>query len=422
MELARLSSIGVVDNLRPIDQVGVLIFDNSFQWAIPIRKAEDRSLMKRLIAGITPDGGTQIAPALSEAYRKIVPVQATFKHVVLLTDGISEEGDSIALSKEAGNQKVTISTVGLGQDVNRAYLEKIAQNAKGKAYFLTDPSGLEQILLRDVMEHTGTSAVEKPLTPQVLKRAEILDGVAIESAPALKGYVRFVSKPSADTILGMEQKDPLFVRWQYGLGRSAVFTSDAKSRWAGDWVAWKGFDRFWSNIFRDLLPHTQPVDASLTFDSASGDLVAEYHLSRHVPEPAKLPEIFVVGPGNFRKPMAVRKVAQGSYRGTVPLGGQRGLFRVRPLEESRAFPEIGFYRQEEELTEYGSDPDLLKRISQFTGGRFEPTPKQVFDSGGRGIPTSLSLWPGLLAAAVALNIGELVNRKWKGLVDFFRRR
>ena len=50
MELARLASIGVVENLRPIDTVGVLIFDNSFQWAVPIRKAEDRSLIKRLIA------------------------------------------------------------------------------------------------------------------------------------------------------------------------------------------------------------------------------------------------------------------------------------------------------------------------------------------------------------------------------------
>src|SRR6202035_2544027 len=126
MELARLAAIGVVDNLRPIDLVGVLIFDNSFSWAVPIRHAEDRTLIKRLISGITPDGGTQIAPALSEAYRKMLPAKATFKHIVLLTDGISEEGDSLDLSKEAAANKVTISTVGLGQDVNRAYLEKVA--------------------------------------------------------------------------------------------------------------------------------------------------------------------------------------------------------------------------------------------------------------------------------------------------------
>ncbi len=66
------------------------------------------------------------------------------------------------LSREALAKRVTISTVGLGQDVNRAYLEKIAQFAGGKSYFLNEPAGLEQILLRDVMEHTGSTAVEKP--------------------------------------------------------------------------------------------------------------------------------------------------------------------------------------------------------------------------------------------------------------------
>ena len=53
MELARLAAIGVVENLRPIDQVGVLIFDNSFQWSVPLRRAEDRASIKRLISGIT---------------------------------------------------------------------------------------------------------------------------------------------------------------------------------------------------------------------------------------------------------------------------------------------------------------------------------------------------------------------------------
>jgi hypothetical protein len=297
----------------------------------------------------------------------------------------------------------------------------VAAFAKGKSYFLTDPSGLEQILLRDVMEHTGTTAIEKPLAPVVLHPAEILDGVGMEKAPPLKGYVRFVAKPSADTVLAMDQKDPLLVRWQFGLGRSAVFTSDAKARWAADWVGWSGFDRFWANLFRDLLPHTQPVEARLDFDSAAGELVAEYHLSRHVPEPARIPDIFVIGPDGLRKPMAVKKVAQGSYRGVFPVGDRRGLFRVRPLEESRAFPEIGCYRGEEEMTEYGNDPELLRQVSRFTGGKFQPAAGEVFDAAGRAIPARMNLWPALLGAAVALNIAELVNRKWKGIREVLGR-
>ena len=411
IELARQSAIGVIENLRPIDSVGVLIFDNSFQWAVPIRRAEDRSMIKRLVSGITPDGGTQIAPALNEAFRKVIPVKATFKHIVLLTDGISEEGDSLDVSKEALLQHVTISTVGLGQDVNRGYLEKVATLAGGKAYFLNEPTGLEQILLKDVMEHTGSTAIEKALRPAVAKKVEILEGVGIETAPALKGYVKFVAKPTADTILTIDEKDPLLSRWQYGLGRSVVFASDAKSRWASDWVTWKGFDKFWTNVFRDLLPHSQQGEAKAEYDSASGELVVDYQLARNVEEPKKLPALFALGPDGFQKPVPVTKLADGRFRGRIGIGTKQGLFRVRPLQDSRAFPEVGFYRPEQELQDYGSNPFLLREIAQFTGGRFNPNPRDVFDSGGRSIPSSLRLWPGLLGLAIALNLAELMLRK-----------
>jgi len=411
IELARQAAIGVIDNLRPIDLVGVLIFDNSFQWAVPIRRAEDRSLIKRLVSGITPDGGTQIAPALSEAYRKILPTKATFKHIVLLTDGISEEGDSLELSKEAAAQHVTISTVGLGQDVNRAYLEKVASFAAGKSYFLNEPAGLEQLLLKDVMEHTGTTAVERTLKPAVVKKVDLLDGVGMENAPALKGYVKFIAKPASDTILSIDQKEPLLVRWQYGLGRAVVFTSDAKSRWASEWVAWKGFDKLWTNIFRDLLPHSQAGEARLEFDSASGDLIVNYRLGRDVEEPAKPPNVFVLGPAGFQHPVPIAKMADRVFRGRVHIGQRQGLFRIRPLEDLRAFPEVGYYRPEQELLDYGSNEFLLREISEFTGGRFKPSPGQVFDSGGRSELSSMRLWPGLLTLAVALNLVELVLRK-----------
>jgi uncharacterized membrane protein len=411
IELARQAAIGVVDNLRPIDEVGVLIFDNSFQWDVPIRHAEDKVLIKRLISGIIPDGGTQIAPALTEAYRKVLPTHATFKHIVLLTDGISEEGDSLDLSKEAAAQHVTISTVGLGQDVNRAYLEKVAAVAGGKSYFLNDPSGLEQIVLKDVMEHTGSTAVEKTLQPFVAKNTEILDGVGIDTAPALKGYVRFISKPTADTILKIDEEDPLLVRWQYGLGRAVVFTSDAKSRWAADWVTWKGFDRLWTNTFRDLLPHAESGEAKAEYDSASGDLVVNYHLGADAEDPAKLPEIFVLGPNGFRHPVPITKLGDKSYRGSIHIGDLQGLFRIRPLDESRAFPEVGYYQPEQELLDYGSNQFLLRSVAQYTGGRFNPAPKQVFDSGGRSQSSTLRLWPMLLGLAIAFNLAELLMRK-----------
>jgi hypothetical protein len=249
-----------------------------------------------------------------------------------------------------------------------------------------------------------------------------LDGVPLQSAPPLRGYVKFIAKPGADTILSVDKKDPLLALWQLGLGRAAVFASDAKSRWAEQWVTWEGFDRFWVNLFRDLLPHTQAGEATLAFDNAAQSLVVDYRLAGHVKAPTKIPDIFALGPGDFRKPVPVQKVAEGAWRGTVPIGNLQGLFRVRPLEESRLFPDTGLYRDEQELQQYGSNEALLRRVAEYTGGRFSPSHAQVFNAGGRSIPGTMSLWPGLLALAVALNLAELIIRKWRGIVDTFRGR
>jgi Ca-activated chloride channel family protein len=293
----------------------------------------------------------------------------------------------------------------------------VAQNADGKSYFLNDPAGLEQLLLRDVEEHTGVTAVEKTITPKIIKQAGILEGVGMETMPSLKGYVRYTARPTSDTILAADREDPLLVRWQYGLGRSSVFTSDAKNRWAANWVQWPGFDKFWANNFRDLLPHAPQSETTADFDRATGELVVEYRLSREVPEPDKVPDIFAIGPGGFQSPLKVAKVTTGHYRGSINIAQTQGLFRVRPLADSRAFPEVGFYRQEDEMQEYGSNTDLLKEIAHSTGGRFNLRPRDVFESAGKSIAVTMELWPGLLALAVLMNLAELVLRKWKGLLE-----
>ncbi len=420
IELSRQAAAGVIDNLRPEDQVGILIFDNSFQWTVPIRKADDKPLLRRLIAGITPDGGTQIPAALTEAFRKISPLTATFKHMVLLTDGISEEGDSMKLAKDAADHKTTISTIGLGQDVNKPFLEKLATIAGGKSYFLVDPSGLEQILLHDVKEHTGTVAIEKPIAVDIKHPSDLLDKIDMTKVPNLQGYVRFDAKPSADEILQADGKDPLLTRWQYGLGRATVFSSDAKTRWSADWVNWAGFDTLWTNIFRDLLPRGTESEANASYDSANQELVVDYHLSSRSAAPDSPPDIFAIGPGDFRKPVQLARISTLDYRARVRIGSTQGLFRIRPLVDSRIFPEVGLYRPEEELTEYGSNTTLLKSVAAATGGRFNPNPDSAFETGGQSIESTARLWPILLGLAILLNLAELIMRKWRGIVETVR--
>ena len=289
MELARLAATGVVENLKAEDRVGILIFDNGYMWDVPIRKADNKNLIKREISGIQADGGTQIAPALNEAYKGIQPVTAAYKHIVLLTDGISEEGNTFALTQAASDNHITISTVGLGQDVNRAYLEKIAKEAGGKSYMLNEPQGLEQIVLKDVQEHTGNTAIEKSIKAEVKHPSDLLDKVDIEHAPDLLGYVRFELKPTADEILvggqGRSAADSVAIR-AGPRGRVCLRRQEPLGRQLG---LRPGFDRLWTNVFRDLLPHGNESEAVARYDGANEELVVDYQTSTHGAEPAGCP-------------------------------------------------------------------------------------------------------------------------------------
>jgi len=186
-------------------------------------------------------------------------------------------------------------------------------------------------------------------------------------------------------------------------------------------VSWKGYDTFWSNVARDLLPHSQTGEATIEDDSANGELVIDYRLAEHAVEPRAIPDIFVFGPDGFQRPMEVRKVGEGAYRGRVAVGDRQGLFRVRPLADSKVFPEVGIYRAVDELREFGNDELLLRRVAEFTGGRFNPKPAEVFDAGGKVIPSTLRLWPGLLGLAILLNLAELILRKWRGVAETLRK-
>ena len=118
--------------------------------------------------------------------------------------------------------------------------------------------------------------------------------------PTLSGYVRFETRPTADEILAGGWTDPLLVRWQYGLGRAAVFSSDAKSRWAANWLDVAGL--------RSPVDEHLPRSAAARERERSGGPLRrrESGTGGRLPsfgararKPAMPPDLYVIGPGRF---------------------------------------------------------------------------------------------------------------------------
>ena len=227
-------------------------------------------------------------------------------------------------------------------------------------------------------------------------------------APPLNGYVRFQARPTSDTILMADRKDPLLVRWQYGLGRAGVFTSDAKNRWAANWVTWPGFDQLWANIFRDLLPHaagrarpppisTAPATNWWSITASPRDVEEPAHGPRHFRLRAeRIPGAAESGQGRGR-PLSRAARASGRQPGAVPRSSA-GRYRA-------PFPRWASTGRRTRLQEYGNNQQLLRQIAAATGGRYNPRPADVFEAAGRSIATVMDLWPGLLALALSAEPG-----------------
>ena len=50
-----------------------------------------------------------------------------------------------------------------------------------------------------------------------------------------------------------ETGDPLLASGRYGLGQSVAFTSDTTDLWAGEWLEWNDFGKFWAQVVRSIV-------------------------------------------------------------------------------------------------------------------------------------------------------------------------
>src|SRR5208283_2082220 len=103
---------------------------------------------------------------------------------------------------------------------------------------------------------SGRTLHEEPFRAVVKKPVEAFKGIDFTTAPKLLGFVSTKAKPTSEVLLespDATQPEPILARWQYGLGQTAAFTSDVKDRWAVDWLHWKGYSKFWSQLVRETM-------------------------------------------------------------------------------------------------------------------------------------------------------------------------
>lgn len=249
LDVAIKSATVAVDNLRNEDYVGVLTFDDKYEWQVEITKADDKSGIKESIKNIKEGGGTTIKPAVQEAYRAISQCDASIKHVVLLTDGMGETDNFEDVIKAYSDSGITLSTVAVGTGSDVKLLEHLAEGCGGRYYYTDMFSDIPRIFAQEVFLGGDSYIQNGEFSLSVLGGHELTNNLFVDGWPIIYGYISATPKTASSTVIkSAEKDDPILTVWQYGLGRTAAWNCDVSGEWSGGFAGKEDYVQMWKRI------------------------------------------------------------------------------------------------------------------------------------------------------------------------------
>jgi hypothetical protein len=227
-------------------------------------------------------------------------------------------------------------------------------------------------------------------------------------------------KPTCEVILATEKGDPLLAWWRYGLGMTAAFTSDAKSRWAAEWLTWPGYGKFWTQIVRQIMRKgdSRCIQLVATRDGQKTGLsVDAVNESGQFLNNSEV-ELTIIDPQLKRSKSLMKQDAPGRYSAEITTA-QSGAWHL----------EIGvkqdgqvIHRQSrglvtgysDELRIQPTNETLLKEVASVSGGLYQPSPESLFARKGVTAARPVPLWPWMLSFAAMLIVLDVALRR----IDF----
>ncbi|HLA23948.1 MAG TPA: VWA domain-containing protein [bacterium] len=427
VELAKETAQSVIDLLGERDIIGVVSFDQEPRWLVTPTEARNREQVMDQVARVRAGGGTNMHPALRLAYDYLRRSPAKIRHVIVISDGQTDPGDFEGLVTRLARDRVTTSAVAVGGDADEQIMRSVARWGGGRYYLTRDLYSVPQILTAEALLASRAYIIEERLTPELRQRGLVDDF----TVPALRGYVATAPKPAGTVHLASPADDPILAVWQYGLGRAAAFTSDARARWAAEWMAWPDLARFWGRLVRwsarddadGLIVSIEQVDAAGQRAAAGGSaaIVLDVFTPAGEPVDGLQAEASVAGPAGVQSVRLVQS-APGRYEGQI-VAARPGSYAVTVAAragETARLKTTGFVvPYSPELRDLTVNRALLARIVEATGGTILTDPRQAL-APTRSARTPVDGWPYLVTLAVGFFLAEITWRRVPAIAEHLR--
>jgi Mg-chelatase subunit ChlD len=457
IEVAKAAALATLDLLEEEQGLGVVAFDARPHEIVPLGPVGDKRQAENLISRMTSSGQTDIYHALLHAQRSLAESRAEIKHIILLSDGLTAPppADAVGANGQGSRgprikyltaespwprydddltggfqgimaqlaaAKVTLSTVVMGEGPDVKFMTTLAQWGHGRTYIARSDGEVPSLFAGETRRVRGDAVVEEPFRPQVKAWSPTIAGVDFAGGPELRGYVESKPKRFSDVLLEAKKDLPLLAETHYGLGKTVVFLSDVKNRWAADWLGWPGYAKLWGQVVRDSVRRDagDGVSWRVTREGASA-LLQLTALNRDGGYRSDLaPRVRVTPPSGDSSVVELRQVAPGRYTTRVPLAATSVLpwrFDLLPgadlqaADVARAGNRRLFYAYSDEYRLLPPNLPLLRALSEQTGGALTPRVDEIFRPRGDGGIRTASLWPYFAAAALLFFLLDILVRR-----------
>lgn len=386
VRLAAKAAEQTVNMMSPLDKVGVVASTDGIEFVAPIQKLTSKlaviDQIRKLGVG---GGGIYCEPSMQFARKHLMADNSKVRHLILLGDGsdcdLQDGCNEIAAFMLAN--KITTTCVSIGEGPHSPFLKQLAAMGGGRYYLATKASQLPAIFTQDAAVMSRSAIEEGAFYPKVAFGEEILRGVDTDGMPALLAYCLTEARPLARVGMRTKKDDPLLAVWQYGLGSSLAFTSDAQPRWAAQWMQWGGFGQFWAQAMRSVARRAASNTYQVAVNPSGGQGVVEIDARDANGNPVnEIPkQTRIAMPDGEFKELALSQTGPGKFRGTFPTSNV-GSYIVTVAEDDplggNRVSSAGFsVPYPAEYRNYRANRPLLERMSKETKGEILTRPIQA---------------------------------------------
>lgn len=406
---ARNAATAALHALRPDARIGVVAFSggaDAVMTPTPMDRSED---VGRFIGRLYANGGTDIAAAINAANRIASADPRYLHHVILLSDGESDEGPAIAAAQSLAGRGVSISAITLGSPNH--LMSEIARIGRGRYHATQSASSLPALFLREAQYRMPPPHREVSFRPSVVRSMSFLDGVSFATDPPLGGYTLADIKPGAQTVLNTPDAGPLLAHWFQGLGQVVSWTSASDDHWADAWRTGAGYRRLFSQMAWEIMRQKNEEQLSVYVDRDAhrpGMRTVSVVAANVRMEPVPIATISRSATDSI--PLELTPRAPGVWAADVPVNAGFVVDARMPIDVEPTVAAAVDHPFADELAAFGPDHATLAAIADAGGGRIIARPEAILENVKSVRVLHATRLPLLLLALLLYLLGVLLVR------------